>query len=38
MFSYHLVTMFSDAFPQSWESVRNSDDYLHGEGRAILNQ
>lgn len=24
--------LFIDAFPQSWESVRNSDDYIYGVG------
>ena len=28
-----LVALFIDAFPQSWESVRNSDEYIYGEGR-----
>ena len=28
-----FAAMFLDAFPQSWESVRNSSDYIYGEGR-----
>ena len=28
-----LVALFIDAFPQSWESVRNCDEYIYGEGR-----
>ena len=28
-----LVALFIDAFPQSWESVRSSDEYIYGEGR-----
>jgi len=27
-----LVVMVLDAFPQSWESIRDSEEYLYGEG------